>query len=68
MLKKRVCRRGYCVCSGAISNVFLSLMSVSLHQEDGGLGITFVEGDTEAGVEIESISEVQGHTGKVCHA
>uniref|UniRef100_A0AAX7VJ76 Multiple PDZ domain protein n=1 Tax=Astatotilapia calliptera TaxID=8154 RepID=A0AAX7VJ76_ASTCA len=43
---------------------FLSLMSVSLHQEDGGLGITFVEGDTEAGVEIESISEVQGHTGK----
>uniref|UniRef100_A0A668W605 Multiple PDZ domain crumbs cell polarity complex component n=1 Tax=Oreochromis aureus TaxID=47969 RepID=A0A668W605_OREAU len=33
-------------------------------KEDGGLGITFVEGDTEAGVEIESISEVQGHTGK----
>ncbi|XP_035769455.1 multiple PDZ domain protein [Neolamprologus brichardi] len=33
-------------------------------KEDGGLGITFVEGDTEAGVEIESISEVQGHTSK----
>ncbi|XP_030578367.1 multiple PDZ domain protein [Archocentrus centrarchus] len=33
-------------------------------KEDGGLGITFVEGDTETGVEIESISEVQGHTGK----
>eukprot|EP00064_Thunnus_orientalis_P005177 superscaffoldBa00000496_g5190 len=33
-------------------------------KEDGGLGITFVEGNSECGVEIQSISEVQGHTGK----
>ncbi|XP_044039683.1 multiple PDZ domain protein-like isoform X4 [Siniperca chuatsi] len=33
-------------------------------KEDGGLGITFVEGNTESGVEIQSISEVKGHTGK----
>ncbi|KAF3837010.1 hypothetical protein F7725_004474 [Dissostichus mawsoni] len=33
-------------------------------KEDGGLGITFVEGNTENGVEIQSISEVRGHTGK----
>ncbi|XP_047445915.1 multiple PDZ domain protein isoform X3 [Mugil cephalus] len=33
-------------------------------KEDGGLGITFVEGNTENGVEIQSISEVKGHTGK----
>ncbi|XP_022614452.1 multiple PDZ domain protein isoform X3 [Seriola dumerili] len=33
-------------------------------KEDGGLGITFVEGDTESGVEIQTISEVKGHTGK----
>ncbi|CAN9509544.1 unnamed protein product [Ophioblennius macclurei] len=30
-------------------------------KEDGGLGITFVEGNTEAGVEINSIYEVKGH-------
>ncbi|XP_029310521.1 LOW QUALITY PROTEIN: multiple PDZ domain protein [Cottoperca gobio] len=33
-------------------------------KEDGGLGITFMEGNTESGVEIHSISEVKGHTGK----
>ncbi|KAF1380566.1 hypothetical protein PFLUV_G00165180 [Perca fluviatilis] len=33
-------------------------------EEDGGLGITFVEGNTESGVEIQSISEGKGHTGK----
>ncbi|XP_039679420.1 multiple PDZ domain protein isoform X6 [Perca fluviatilis] len=33
-------------------------------KEDGGLGITFVEGNTESGVEIQSISEGKGHTGK----
>ncbi|XP_042367906.1 multiple PDZ domain protein isoform X2 [Plectropomus leopardus] len=33
-------------------------------KEDGGLGITFVEGNTESGVEIQSITEVKGHTGK----
>ncbi|XP_074480859.1 multiple PDZ domain protein isoform X19 [Sebastes fasciatus] len=33
-------------------------------KEDGGLGITFVEGNTESGVEIQSICEVKGHTGK----
>ncbi|XP_040886624.1 multiple PDZ domain protein isoform X2 [Toxotes jaculatrix] len=33
-------------------------------KEDGGLGITFVEGNTDNGVEIQSISEVKGHTGK----
>ncbi|XP_070849423.1 multiple PDZ domain protein [Chaetodon trifascialis] len=33
-------------------------------KEDGGLGITFEEGNTESGVEIQSISEVAGHTGK----
>ncbi|KAM9335583.1 multiple PDZ domain protein [Symphorus nematophorus] len=33
-------------------------------KEDGGLGITFEEGNTESGVEIRSISEVKGHTGK----
>nr|XP_046237330.1 multiple PDZ domain protein-like isoform X11 [Scatophagus argus] len=33
-------------------------------KEDGGLGITFEEGNTESGVEIQSISEVKGHTGK----
>ncbi|KAM6909367.1 multiple PDZ domain protein [Xenentodon cancila] len=32
-------------------------------KEDGGLGITFVKGDTETGVEVQSISEVMGHTG-----
>ncbi|KAL7374804.1 hypothetical protein ABVT39_007383 [Epinephelus coioides] len=35
-------------------------------KEDGGLGISFVEGNTETGVEIQSISEVKGHTGKEC--
>ncbi|KAF6738312.1 Multiple PDZ domain protein [Oryzias melastigma] len=30
---------------------------------DGGLGITFVDGDTESGVEVQSISEVTGHSG-----
>ncbi|XP_029932773.1 multiple PDZ domain protein isoform X2 [Myripristis murdjan] len=35
-------------------------------QEEGGLGITFVEGDTSSGVEIQSASEVKGHTGKEC--
>ncbi|XP_030017617.1 multiple PDZ domain protein isoform X2 [Sphaeramia orbicularis] len=33
-------------------------------KDDGGPGITFVEGNTESGLEIESISEVKGHTGK----
>ncbi|XP_053198884.1 multiple PDZ domain protein [Scomber japonicus] len=33
-------------------------------KDDGGLGVTFVEGNTESGVEIQSISEAQGHTGK----
>ncbi|KAA8582458.1 hypothetical protein FQN60_006129, partial [Etheostoma spectabile] len=33
-------------------------------KEDGGLGITFVEGNTESGIEIQSISEGKGHTGK----
>uniref|UniRef100_UPI003AAA223C multiple PDZ domain protein n=1 Tax=Centroberyx gerrardi TaxID=166262 RepID=UPI003AAA223C len=33
-------------------------------KEDGGLGITFVEGDTESGVEIHSISELKGHANK----
>ncbi|XP_059210532.1 multiple PDZ domain protein [Centropristis striata] len=33
-------------------------------KEDGGLGIDFVEGNTESGVEIQSISEVTEHTGK----
>ncbi|KAM3857849.1 multiple PDZ domain protein [Diretmus argenteus] len=33
-------------------------------KEDGGLGITFVDGDTKSGLEIQSISEVKGHTGK----
>ncbi|XP_051799674.1 multiple PDZ domain protein isoform X6 [Acanthochromis polyacanthus] len=33
-------------------------------KEDGGLGITFVDGNTDAGVEIQSISEVKGHTDK----
>ncbi|XP_041820522.1 multiple PDZ domain protein isoform X3 [Chelmon rostratus] len=33
-------------------------------KEDGGLGITFEEGNTESGVEIRSISEVTEHTGK----
>ncbi|XP_056156626.1 multiple PDZ domain protein [Lampris incognitus] len=33
-------------------------------KEDGGLGITFGEGDTQDGVEIQSISELKGHTGK----
>ncbi|XP_075999928.1 multiple PDZ domain protein isoform X2 [Genypterus blacodes] len=32
-------------------------------KDDGGLGITFVEGNSESGVEIESLSEVRGHTG-----
>ncbi|KAK0137143.1 Multiple PDZ domain protein [Merluccius polli] len=34
-------------------------------KDDGGLGITFLDGDTADGVEIESIAEMQGHTGKV---
>ncbi|XP_029382846.1 multiple PDZ domain protein isoform X2 [Echeneis naucrates] len=33
-------------------------------KEDGGLGIAFVDGNTESGVEIQSISEIKGHTGK----
>ncbi|XP_039996432.1 multiple PDZ domain protein isoform X3 [Xiphias gladius] len=33
-------------------------------EEDGGLGVTFVEGNTESGVEIQSMSEVTEHTGK----
>uniref|UniRef100_A0A8C4IMZ5 Multiple PDZ domain protein n=1 Tax=Dicentrarchus labrax TaxID=13489 RepID=A0A8C4IMZ5_DICLA len=33
-------------------------------KEDGGLGITFEEGNTESGVEIQSIAEVKGHTGR----
>uniref|UniRef100_A0A8C9ZUM4 Multiple PDZ domain crumbs cell polarity complex component n=1 Tax=Sander lucioperca TaxID=283035 RepID=A0A8C9ZUM4_SANLU len=33
-------------------------------EEDGGPGITFVEGNTESGVEIQSIFEGKGHTGK----
>ncbi|KAI3376455.1 hypothetical protein L3Q82_016917 [Scortum barcoo] len=32
--------------------------------EGGEPGISFVEGNTESGVEIQSISEVKGHTGK----
>ncbi|XP_078792261.1 multiple PDZ domain protein isoform X1 [Oryzias latipes] len=30
---------------------------------DGGLGITFVDGNTETGVEVQSISEVTDHSG-----
>ncbi|KAM7377385.1 hypothetical protein PAMA_013935 [Pampus argenteus] len=37
---------------------------IKLKQEEGSLGITFVDGNTECGVEIQSISEVQGHMGK----
>ncbi|XP_029941156.1 multiple PDZ domain protein isoform X2 [Salarias fasciatus] len=33
-------------------------------KEDGGFGITFVEGNTDAGVEIHSIYEVKGHSEK----
>ncbi|XP_068163725.1 multiple PDZ domain protein isoform X3 [Antennarius striatus] len=33
-------------------------------KEDGGLGITFEEGSTESGVEIQSISEEEGHADK----
>ncbi|KAM4536530.1 multiple PDZ domain protein isoform 3-T3 [Odontesthes bonariensis] len=33
-------------------------------KEDGGLGVTFVDGNTDGGVEIQSISEVMGHSGK----
>ncbi|XP_069561184.1 multiple PDZ domain protein isoform X2 [Brachyistius frenatus] len=33
-------------------------------KDDGGLGITFVEGNTDTGVEIKSISEIKGHTGR----
>ncbi|XP_028285641.1 multiple PDZ domain protein isoform X3 [Parambassis ranga] len=33
-------------------------------KDDGGLGITFIEGNTDTGVEIQTISEVKGHTGK----
>ncbi|KAM9836431.1 multiple PDZ domain protein [Aulostomus maculatus] len=33
-------------------------------KEDGGLGVTFVEGNTECGVEIQSVCEVKEHTGK----
>ncbi|KAM4611696.1 multiple PDZ domain protein [Polymixia lowei] len=33
-------------------------------KDDGGLGVTFVEGDTKNGVEIHSICELKGHTGK----
>ncbi|XP_041840662.1 multiple PDZ domain protein-like isoform X5 [Melanotaenia boesemani] len=33
-------------------------------KDDGGLGIVFVDGNTETGVEIQSISEVLGYTGK----
>ncbi|XP_068443388.1 multiple PDZ domain protein isoform X1 [Clinocottus analis] len=33
-------------------------------EEDGGIGITCVEGNTDSGVEIQSISEVKGHAGK----
>jgi len=40
----------------------------ALQQEDGGLGVTFVEGNTDSGVEIQSISELMGHSGKVCSA
>uniref|UniRef100_A0A8C5HVN2 Multiple PDZ domain crumbs cell polarity complex component n=1 Tax=Gouania willdenowi TaxID=441366 RepID=A0A8C5HVN2_GOUWI len=35
-------------------------------QEDGGLGITFEDGNTENGVEIKSKSEVRNSSGKVC--
>ncbi|XP_027133463.1 multiple PDZ domain protein isoform X4 [Larimichthys crocea] len=33
-------------------------------KDDGGLGITFEEGNTESGVKIQSISEVRGPTSK----
>uniref|UniRef100_UPI0037E944AE multiple PDZ domain protein n=1 Tax=Semicossyphus pulcher TaxID=241346 RepID=UPI0037E944AE len=33
-------------------------------KDEGGHGITFVEGSTESGVEIQSICEVAGHTNK----
>ncbi|XP_068569487.1 multiple PDZ domain protein isoform X2 [Cebidichthys violaceus] len=33
-------------------------------KEDGGIGITFVEGKTDSDAEIQSISEVKGDTGK----
>ncbi|CAG5929276.1 unnamed protein product [Menidia menidia] len=43
--------------------------SKSLHhiikpKEDGGIGIAFVQGNTDSGVEIQSISEVMGHSEK----
>ncbi|XP_056431250.1 multiple PDZ domain protein isoform X8 [Gadus chalcogrammus] len=34
------------------------------HKDDGELGITFLDGDTSQGVEVQSISEMQGHTAK----
>lgn len=40
-------------------------MPFFLKQEDEGLGITFVEGNTESGDEIQTVSEE--HTGKVCN-
>ncbi|CAL8327359.1 unnamed protein product [Lota lota] len=35
-----------------------------LPHDDGELGITFLDGDTAHGVEIQSMSEMPGHTGK----
>uniref|UniRef100_A0A8C5HXP9 PDZ domain-containing protein n=1 Tax=Gouania willdenowi TaxID=441366 RepID=A0A8C5HXP9_GOUWI len=40
--------------------------TVSYFREDGGLGITFEDGNTENGVEIKSKSEVRNSSGKVC--
>ncbi|XP_061566606.1 multiple PDZ domain protein isoform X3 [Cololabis saira] len=36
---------------------------ISQSKEDGGLGITFVEGNTETGIEVQSISKTMGHPG-----
>uniref|UniRef100_A0AAQ6A165 Multiple PDZ domain protein n=1 Tax=Amphiprion ocellaris TaxID=80972 RepID=A0AAQ6A165_AMPOC len=52
-------------CSDVLCKLYSFTNDDVLLQEDGGLGITFVDGNTDTGVEIQSISEVKGHTGKV---
>uniref|UniRef100_A0AAQ6A7S8 Multiple PDZ domain protein n=1 Tax=Amphiprion ocellaris TaxID=80972 RepID=A0AAQ6A7S8_AMPOC len=51
-------------CSDVLCKLYSFTNDDVLLQEDGGLGITFVDGNTDTGVEIQSISEVKGHTGK----
>uniref|UniRef100_A0A672GTG0 Multiple PDZ domain crumbs cell polarity complex component n=1 Tax=Salarias fasciatus TaxID=181472 RepID=A0A672GTG0_SALFA len=48
----------------ASSIIKSSPSKVKIIFEDGGFGITFVEGNTDAGVEIHSIYEVKGHSEK----